>query len=481
MATRPNISKQAERSKVCSLQLQVAERTERGGVPYVSARFRLISRAVVGYGSFKCTDFTQGDVLENFARDFIERGDNLPVADSHDGGFFSSEGVNKTLGYCSGFEWQDAFFDEQNGIIVPAGLNGIISVNASSYPEVAESLELGSIYACSVSIALTTEREPENVPDDLFYRHLGELYQDKLYCYRVTEVRGLIEVSLVRLGADPYAHLIENGSLKNYIPDPSFEEVPEMAGFGVEKKEFDSGDLKEKAIIANSSIPTGVILLSKQNLNKTSKAQPVPNMANSNQDNAKVSASQDKQEDVQPATQEEQAQKQTFVSEEELLEQEDGVSQLLNKAKQNQDSNGDRKIVLEDLSNAVKSLTKAQHQNRKALKQQIDEIKAPVIAEIQNLQKVASGDDSGTETQESYNQLLKLDYPYLLQLAKQLKGSLQAKLPSKCKECGSTQIEFSSAKKGEQAVAPETQIRGVPHLPPYNRYLEKRENQSSKG
>ena len=118
---------------------------------------------------------------------------------------------------------KSVFWEEQrtqDGVLIPAGINGILKIDAKSNPRVARGIMMDppSIHSNSVTVvfAWKPSHEFENIYD--FYNKLGQLHADGTMVRRiVTKIESYLETSLVSHGADPYAQIIKNGKLNNAI------------------------------------------------------------------------------------------------------------------------------------------------------------------------------------------------------------------------------------------------------------------------
>jgi hypothetical protein len=102
-----------------------------------------------------------------------------------------------------------------NGMVIPAGIDGIISIDAKTNPKIARGVLLKSIFSNSVTVEF--EWQPSHFFENQyeFEDKIGTIAMDgKMVTRDVTKILDYHETSLVWLGADPFAKLIDsNGEL----------------------------------------------------------------------------------------------------------------------------------------------------------------------------------------------------------------------------------------------------------------------------
>lgn len=178
---------------------------------YVKVPFRLLSATIVAGGTWRATDFSNEKVLKKSCAKL----EGKPLYTNHD-----VYDVKGSIGHVQGVSWSNSFTDS-SGKDIPAGINGVVCVDAVSEPKLARRVLAGDVASNSVTVVFKWEpsHEYENKYD--FLEALGTIHKDgKMVRRVVTDVMEYHETSLVFLGADPYAKsIMDNGDLK--CPDYS--------------------------------------------------------------------------------------------------------------------------------------------------------------------------------------------------------------------------------------------------------------------
>lgn len=176
---------------------------------FIEPMFRLLSEEVVSM-SYCPTDFSRNGVLKASMNMLVGQTVNC----DHE------TNIGNAIGSVKSVVWQDSFV--QNGITVPAGINGVFKLDAKSNPRIARGIMMNppSVHSNSVTVRFAWEKSHPGLSDDEFWGQFGKKGKDKkLVCRVVTEVKGYMETSLVSRGADPWAQLINgNGG----INDPGY-------------------------------------------------------------------------------------------------------------------------------------------------------------------------------------------------------------------------------------------------------------------
>ena len=173
---------------------------------FVEPVYRLLSNCIVAKNSYP-TEFP-ADVLKASMKLLVGQS----VYPNHD------DEVGNEVGAIKSVFWEEAH--TQDGIPIPAGINGVLRIDAKSNPKIARGIMMDppSIHSNSVTVmfAWKPSHEYENIYD--FYDHIGTMHSDGTMVRRiVTEIEAYLETSLVPHGADVYAQLIKNGKLNNAI------------------------------------------------------------------------------------------------------------------------------------------------------------------------------------------------------------------------------------------------------------------------
>lgn len=172
---------------------------------YAYIPFRLLSAdSIIGAGGWNCSFFPK-KVLQEAAE--LWEGQVLRV--DH------SLSTNNIIGNVV-----EVWFDEgtiQNGVLIPAGVNGFFRVNREEFSKEVELLESkpSGIRATSAGVAFEFEPSHEFEDEWDFWWHCGETINGEYVHFRVTKITEVIEQSAVWDGADPCAVMLgmENDNL----------------------------------------------------------------------------------------------------------------------------------------------------------------------------------------------------------------------------------------------------------------------------
>lgn len=172
---------------------------------FISAQFRLLSATVVGAGSWKATDFSN----EKMLKASVSKLDRKPVYTDH------NTSLDNWAGIVTAPKW-DAGRTEK-GIKIPGGINATLLIDTKTRPEIARGVLLQAINSNSVTVAFDWEASHPYENEWDFMDMIGNIGKDgKMVCRMVTNINDYHETSLVWLGADPFAKLIEDdGTLVN--------------------------------------------------------------------------------------------------------------------------------------------------------------------------------------------------------------------------------------------------------------------------
>jgi len=188
---------------------------------FVEFPFRLLSATIVAGGSWRSTDFSNEGMLKASTEKLVGK----PVYPNHD-----SDDIVNNLGLIKSTKWTEGFTDSK-GQKIPAGIDGIMSLDLKSNPKVVRGVLTGSIFSNSVTVDFEFEpsHKYENYQD--FLEAVGTVHKDgKMVTRKATKIIDYYESSLVWLGADPYAKAInEKGELVNVDSSSvvSFSKLPQ--------------------------------------------------------------------------------------------------------------------------------------------------------------------------------------------------------------------------------------------------------------
>ncbi|RUP41609.1 MAG: hypothetical protein EKK63_04970 [Acinetobacter sp.] len=230
---------------------------------FIPFMFRHITATIVGAGTWKATEFTPA-VLKA-ARKKLEF---KPAYVNHE------VEVSNNIGLTGQAVFTDSF-TSNDGIVVPAGLDAPIWIDGKLHTDLTRKLSAyPKPHIQSVSIGVLYKWEPShtftdsvgNEDDYAFENRIGTLVDGKMVRRIVTEIVDIFETSLVFMGADPYAKIIdEKGQLVNidvssiagkslFSQDPLAKYYKESGCFFISE---DSSLDKQKALYLSEQIFTG--------------------------------------------------------------------------------------------------------------------------------------------------------------------------------------------------------------------------------
>lgn len=168
--------------------------------------FRHLSSTIVGGYSWKATEFSD-KVLKAAAQLLTYK----PVYVNHELETSNIVGVNGKIEFVSGYTAPD-------GTRIPGGLEGPIWIDGLLHQDLTRKLSAHPIpHIQSVSVSVTYNWEPsheftnrDGQPDEWeFENRIGTMVDGKMVRRMVTEIIDFYETSLVFLGADPYAKILD--------------------------------------------------------------------------------------------------------------------------------------------------------------------------------------------------------------------------------------------------------------------------------
>ena len=216
---------------------------------FIEPMFRMISATVVAR-KYNPTEFSENILKESMP---LLVGQSINIDHETD--------VCNAIGAVKSVEWQDAYRDDEAGIIIPAGINGIMKIDGLSNPRIARGIQMDPPSIHSNSVTVEFEWEPSHMFEDMweFYSKLGTYTENGELIRRVvTRIISYKETSLVWHGADPFAQLIKSGKLNNpaYAGSQSYslseEKAAEVNNPAKRVSLFDFKVLSEKDIKYNT-------------------------------------------------------------------------------------------------------------------------------------------------------------------------------------------------------------------------------------
>lgn len=163
--------------------------------------FRHISATIVGGGSYKATDFSEGTVLKK-STSLLER---KPAYLNH------NQEVGKEVGVVGETEYVKAYTND-NGDEIPAGIEAPFVIDGLLYPDLVRKLSspISPINSCSITALFKWEASHDFEHDGDFFWHLGEVIEGSMVRRIVQEIICYEESSMVWMGADPFAKKLDS-------------------------------------------------------------------------------------------------------------------------------------------------------------------------------------------------------------------------------------------------------------------------------
>ena len=173
---------------------------------FIEPMFRMLSAAIVAK-KYNPTEFSEAVLKES-----------MPLLVGQSVNLDHETDVANAIGAVKSVEWQEAYKDEKAGIIIPAGINGILKIDGISNPRIARGIQMDPPSIHSNSVTVEFAWEPSHTFEDIweFYSKLGTYTENGELIRRVvTKIISYKETSLVWHGADPFAQLIKSGKLNS--------------------------------------------------------------------------------------------------------------------------------------------------------------------------------------------------------------------------------------------------------------------------
>lgn len=175
---------------------------------FIEPVFRLLSNCIVSK-NWVPTEFPE-DVLKGSMNLLVGQTVNCDHEDD----------VGNAIGSVKSVYWQDSYIDEETGITIPGGINGVLKIDGVSNPRIARGINMDPPSIHSNSVTVVFYWEPSHQFNELgeFYEKLGTYDENGQLIRRiVTKIVAYKETSLVSHGADPFAQLIKDNKIINPI------------------------------------------------------------------------------------------------------------------------------------------------------------------------------------------------------------------------------------------------------------------------
>lgn len=211
---------------------------------FVRQNFRLLSATTVADGTWRATDFAHGDALQKSLKKLLSK----PVYKNHD------TDIENWVGLVEAVSWSEGYVDV-NGNSIPAGIDGLVAIDAKTNPKIARGVLAGAIYANSVTVEFEWEPSHKYETEEEFFDFIGQVGADGTTVRRlVTNIVDFYESSLVWLGADPYARALDSEG-KLVLPEMDNYSKETMEEYKTTKN-YSIGLAMNKNVISLSSIET---------------------------------------------------------------------------------------------------------------------------------------------------------------------------------------------------------------------------------
>lgn len=221
---------------------------------YVYASFRFLSATVVGGGTWKSTDFTQPNVLAKATKKLL----NKQVYKDH-----ATYSVDNIVGVVVDVKYTEEFVSPE-GEVIPAGIDGIVRIDAKANPKIARQVSSNppEIQSCSATpvFNFTPSHEFKDRDGNFDYYEfrykVGTEIDGKEVRRIVTDIVDFMELSLVSFGADPYSKQLDANGTPMNIDRKSIVESTKFSAEDLQGKDFE----KENTYYCISELPKPAVL-----------------------------------------------------------------------------------------------------------------------------------------------------------------------------------------------------------------------------
>lgn len=416
---------------------------------FVSVPFRLLSATTVAAGSWRATDFSDEAVLKESAPLL----DKKPLYTEH------NTILSNWIGVVNAPQWSSERI-ATDGSKIPAGIDGIVSIDAKMNPRIARGVLLGGIFSNSVTVVFDWKPSHEYEKAWQFYEKVGTMHGDGTMVRRiVTKIHDYYESSLVWLGADPYAKMIDDeGNLVNVDKTNVYQK-----SFSLESEEVKNSTQTSKSFSIASALDKNVLNLSLQNAHLANSGNVNENITIMKKELLSMLLATIGIANVEELTEAHIANLQVKPTEKELSE----IASAQNLSKQVVSLMKSVDEKAENFEQFAKEHSFAKNEQLtklKTLQAQYDEL----AKENTNLKATASlgskvlesqrkeverlyGVTVGGKTNEAVLRLIaKADLEELQAMAEQYGGKAVTEFGGSCKSCGSKEISFQSSVSGQE-------------------------------
>ena len=226
---------------------------------FIEPMFRMLSAAIVAK-KYNPTEFPEAVLKES-----------MPLLVGQSVNLDHETDVANAIGAVKSVEWQEAYQDEKTGVVIPAGINGIMKIDGLSNPRIARGIQMDPPSIHSNSVTVEFAWEPSHSFEDIweFYSKLGTYTENGELIRRVvTKIISYKETSLVWHGADPFAQLIKSGKLNSpayagsqyysFSEEKAAEAYTVQAGLRLPGAAFVQLHAVGKAVVPLGELPQGL-------------------------------------------------------------------------------------------------------------------------------------------------------------------------------------------------------------------------------
>lgn len=182
--------------------------------------FRQLSATVVGAGTWKCTDFSNERMLKKSMS--LMKG--IPIYRNHE------MVVGNEVGYVGEPKWTKSYTNKK-GVTIPAGIDAENCFDSVLYPDLVRKMSGPNPYVKSSSVTCVFDWEASHDFEDEndFYWKLGSYHDGEMVRRVVKKITEYYESSLVWLGADPFAGILDQDGEVRFVDNKGIVELSATA------------------------------------------------------------------------------------------------------------------------------------------------------------------------------------------------------------------------------------------------------------
>ena len=404
---------------------------------FLGFNFRHISACIVGGGSWKATEFTE-EVLRAALPMFSKK----PSYVNHE-----MENVNNIIGYTGDLKWIPK--RKVNGQDIPGGVEGPIFIDGKLHTDLCRQLSSPVPQIQSVSITVDFLWKPSHefknssneFDEYLFRSQVGQIVNGTMVRKIVTKIIEVYETSLVWLGADPFAKILDSDGNPFNIEKSAV----------VAKAEYDKDPLvkfnKEKGIyfVMDNTLSENSLHLRQEFSASFSKAENSHSQTNQQPKMSVIKFLAEKLNITEDEVTVDKLGGYGFVATTELQKLKDDAAKLPDLNKKVTDVTAERDGFKTELDT-----TKAELEKSKPLAEYATSLVDAKRKEVTRLYKLslkgkAVGDDDAT-----VKLIAGADAKALDGMLESYGGKVNQEFGAKCAECGSDQVSFRSSENTEE-------------------------------